>query len=274
MLDLTGLFIYPIKSLGGIALSSSIVTERGLQYDRRWMLVDEHNQFMTQRQIHKLSLFRLLLSLEGLEVTYKPNGSKFTIPFHPQTTGDIVVKIWNDTCLGRLVSAGADSWFSEMLSFPCRLVFMPEETRRAVELPYASGNEITSFSDAYPFLLIGQSSLDDLNKKLIEPLPMNRFRPNIVFSGGEAFEEDELEDFVINDIHFYAVKPCDRCMITTINQENGVGGKEPLRTLATYRKKENNIYFGQNLLHHGEGTISIGNRLEVKKRKEPISFCP
>jgi uncharacterized protein YcbX len=272
MLELTGLFVYPIKSLGGIAVSSSLVTEMGLQYDRRWMLVDKDNRFMTQRQIHELSLFRLSITSEGLSITYKPNGSVFTIPFQPQTTGDVVVKIWNDTCLARLVSADADSWFSEMISFPCRLVFMTEETRRTVEQPYASGNEITSFSDGYPFLIIGQSSLDELNKRLAEPLPMNRFRPNIVFSGGEAFEEDEMEDFVINDIHFYAVKPCDRCMITTINQENAVSGKEPLRTLATFRKKENSIYFGQNLLHHGEGIIKIGDRMEVIKRKAPISF--
>ena len=144
---------------------------------------------------------------------------------------------------------------------------MPDTSRRRIDERYSINEEITSFSDSHPILIIGQSSLDDLNSRLADPLPINRFRPNIVFIGGDAFEEDMMEHFTINDIDFYGVKLCARCMITTINQDNAVAAKEPLKTLATYRMKNNNVYFGQNLLHHGEGTISVGDAIEIKKKK-------
>ncbi len=149
----------------------------------------------------------------------------------------------------------------------CRLVYMPDATNRRVDKAYASYDEITSFSDAYPISLIGQLSLDDLNTRLQEPVPINRFRPNIVFTGGEPFEEDTMEEFSINDIKFSGVKLCARCVVTTINQDDGEKGNEPLKTLATYRMRNNKIYFGHNLLHKGSGVISVGDELEIIKTK-------
>jgi hypothetical protein len=122
---------------------------------------------------------------------------------------------------------------------------------------------ITSFADAYPFMMIGQASLDDLNSRLAEPLPMDRFRPNIVFTGGGPFEEDLLANFTIGNIHFYGVKLCARCIIPTIDQNTGVKRKEPLKTLASYRAKNNKIYFGQNLVHKGDGVIAVGDQLHA-----------
>jgi uncharacterized protein YcbX len=166
-----------------------------------------------------------------------------------------------------VVDKKANEWFSDVLEKTCRLVYMPGTTKRKVDGRYALNNEITNFSDGYPFTTIGQSSLDDLNSRLEEKLRINRFRPNIVFTGGDAFEEDGWKHFTINDIDFYGVKLCARCVIPTINQDNIKQGKEPLKTLATYRQKNNNIYFGQNLLHHGEGALHIGDEINVIERK-------
>lgn len=271
MLQVRELYVYPIKSLGGIAVSSAIVTDRGLEYDRRWMLVDENHNFMTQRQTPQLALLQVSLEPNGLRITRKQTNVFVTIPFHPQTNERVSVTVWNDQCAALTVSAEADAWLSKQLGLSCRLVYMPDESHRPVDPDYARSNEITSFSDAYPFMMIGQSSLDDLNKRLQRPLPMNRFRPNIVFTGGEAYEEDRMEIFTIGDIEFFGVKPCARCVVTTINQEDATAGTEPLKTMATYRQKNNKVYFGQNLLHRGVGVINVGDILQLKK-KSPVPF--
>ena len=263
MLTVSELFIYPIKSLGGIALTSATVTDRGFQYDRRWMLVDGQNNFITQRAFPKMALLQVQVVENGLTVQHKITGDAISIPFVPETNATAMVQIWDDTCMVQFVSNWADQWFSRMLSITCRLVFMPDSSYRKVEEEYATNNEITSLSDGYPFLLIGQSSLDDLNYRLTETLPMNRFRPNIVFVGGHAFIEDRLEHFTINDIHFYGVKLSSRCQVTTINQSNGAINQEPLQTLALYRRKNKKVYFGQNLLHRGKGIVQVGDEIFV-----------
>jgi hypothetical protein len=272
MLQISELFIYPIKSLGGISLSSAVVTDRGLQYDRRWMLVDAQNEFMTQRSHSKMALLQVEVVEGGLKVIHKKNLSSIVIPFGQQMNQGAMVQVWSDRCRAQVVSKEADEWFSEMLSVPCRLVYMPGNTRRRVDGRYARNKEITSFSDGYPFLLIGQSSLDDLNSRLAEQLPMNRFRPNIVFTGGQPFEEDNWMHFAAGAIQFYGVKLCARCVVTTINQDEAVAGKEPLKTLATYRMNNNKIYFGQNLLHQGEGVIQVGDSIQVLERKPAKQF--
>lgn len=142
---------------------------------------------------------------------------------------------------------------------------MPDDTKRMVDTEYAKNNETTSFSDGYPFLIIGQSSLDELNSKLSEPLPINRFRPNIVFTAGEPHAEDSWQHITINGIEFFGVKTCARCVVTTINQQTAVAGNEPLKTLAAYRTVNNKVKFGMNLLHKGTGTIKVGDTITVLK---------
>jgi uncharacterized protein YcbX len=149
---------------------------------------------------------------------------------------------------------------------------MPDTERRKVDEQYAFNNEITGFSDAFPLLIIGQSSLDDLNSRLEQPLPINRFRPNIVFTGGQPYEEDTMEHVIVNKIDLYGVKLCARCVITTINQTDAQKGKEPLKTFASYRMKNNNVYFGQNMLHGQTGVIHLGDVIEVVKTKPPVLF--
>ena len=159
-----------------------------------------------------------------------------------------------------------------MLGIPCRLVYMPNETARITDQRYTPENSITSFSDAYPFLIIGQASLDDLNNRLNEPLPMNRFRPNIVFTGGAPYQEDTMHTFSIGNIIFHGVKLCARCIMTTIDQATAMRYKEPLKTMARYRFKNNKIMFGQNLVHKGLGEISVGDALEVSKLNHEERF--
>ena len=266
MLQVSELFIYPIKSLGGIPVSSAAVTDRGLLYDRRWMLVDSNNEFMTQREFAEMALLQTEISEGALKVYHKKTEASILIPLEP--TGETIsVQVWSDLCKAAIVDQKINEWFSDLLGKACQLVYMPCTTKRRVDGRYAFNNEVTNFSDGYPFMTIGQSSLDDLNSRLEEKLPINRFRPNIVFTGGHAFEEDTWKHIIINDINFYGVKLCSRCAITTINQDTIKKGKEPLKTLATYRQKNNKIYFGQNLLHHGEGMIHVGDEIRSIERK-------
>jgi len=139
-----------------------------------------------------------------------------------------------------------------------------------VDKKYAANNEITSFSDGYPMLMIGQPSLDKLNQKLTDPLPINRFRPNIVFTGGHAHIEDEMAAFTIGDLNFLGVKPCARCVMTTIDQQTAEVGKEPLKTLSDYRMKNNKIYFGQNILHQQNGSIKTGDAITIIRQAAPF----
>ena len=154
----------------------------------------------------------------------------------------------DDTLFANEVDGEYSQWFSNHLGIKCKLVFFSEENPRPVNPKYKVNNENVSFADAYPFLIIGQSSLDDLNSRLKESLPMNRFRPNLVFTGGEPYEEDHWRNFTIGSNRFVGVKLCDRCVLTTVNQDTVQKGAEPLKTLATYRQRDNKIYFGQNLV--------------------------
>ncbi|PTR01238.1 hypothetical protein C8P68_101472 [Mucilaginibacter yixingensis] len=272
MLRVSQLFIYPVKSLGGIALNNALVTDRGLRYDRRWMLVDDNNRFLSQRELPQMALFKPALHKQGISVTYTPDQSSFLIPFQPQTTTLDTFTVWDDSITGQYVSPAADEWFTQKLGVNCRLAYMPDDTQRQTDLKYAQPGMITSFADAYPFLLIGQASLDDLSNRVGHAIPANRFRPNIVFTGGESFAEDELAHFSINNIHFYGVKLCVRCPVPGIDQDTAERQKEPLKTLAGFRRRLNKVYFGQNLTHVGQGTIAVGDEMEILKVKEAAVF--
>ena len=271
MLRITQLFIYPIKSLGGIEVNTAEIETRGFKYDRRWMLVDSNNQFMTQREIPGMALLKTSILNDRIYISnkHKPDDH-IDIPVAITNSKKIRARVWDDECDVLEADTSINNWFTGQLGLECKLVYMPDESLRIVDTNYASGEEITGFTDGYPLLLVGQATLDDLNNRLEEKLPINRFRPNIVFSGGKAFEEDEMEHFIINDIHFFGVKLSARCVITTIDQEKAEKNKEPLKTLSTYRQLNNKIYFGQNLLHKGNGTIHVNDTIEILKRKQGI----
>ncbi|CAN5270497.1 MOSC domain-containing protein [soil metagenome] len=257
--------IYPIKSLGGISLERSVVEERGLQFDRRWMLVDEKNEFLTQREFPKMATISVKIQENNLSVVL--DNEEKLISLEPNTAAAASVKIWQSRCRAKVYESEINNWFSDVLQTNCKLVLMPDEVRRAVNPFYAvrKFKDVVSFADGYPFLLIGENSLDELNSRLEKPLPMNRFRPNFVVSGPTAFAEDDWKKLKIGNVVFYVVKPCARCVITTIDQETGVSdGKEPLKTLASFRQKRQKILFGQNLIAENFGeTLRVGDAVEI-----------
>lgn len=262
MASISALYIYPVKSLGGIEVESALLSDRGFQYDRRFMLVDDSGRFLSQREYPHMALLQATLDAGSLFVFSKNNpADRVNIPLDPAPNISLTVTVWDDTMPALLVDLKLDAWFSARLGIPCRLVYMPDSTHREVDPRYAANREITSFSDAYPLLLIGQASLDDLNTRLEQPVPMNRFRPNIVVTGWEPYEEDEIREFSVNGIDFKAVKPCARCVLTTINQETAEKGKDPLKTLAGYRTVNKKVLFGQNLLYNGNGYLQKGMEL-------------
>jgi len=262
-LILSEIYIYPVKSLGGISLNSAIVEERGLKYDRRYLLVDENNVFMTQRDFPQLALLKISFQENGFKVVNTKDNSHVVIPFEFDSKENISVTIWDDVCKAVKLGNNFDGWFSNAINKKCSLVYMPENERRIVEKKYINEEHIVSFADAYPFLIIGQSSLDDLNKRLDKPIPMNRFRTNFVFTGGKPYEEDHWGDFKIGDLKFKAVKPCARCVITTTNQNTAERNVEPLKTLSDYRKINNKVMFGMNVVCNNAGKISIGDTINL-----------
>jgi len=259
-LTLSEIWIYPIKSLGGIRLSKARVMKKGLQYDRRWMLTDENGGFLTQRVYPRMALFKQ--SIDDTHVTVRYKEHALQLPLNPvYDPSPMTVTIWDDTATAHEVNPEVSAWFSTHLEMACKLVYFPEENPRQIDLKYSPEGNHVSLADAYPLLLIGQSSLDDLNQRLGEPLPMNRFRPNLVFTGGAPYEEDTWRDFVVGTTRFVGVKPCARCVLTTVNQDTAEKGQEPLRTLATYRRDGNKILFGQNVLTVDLATISVGDTI-------------
>lgn len=262
-LKLGEIWIYPIKSLGGIRLRSARVLEKGLLHDRRWMLVDQHGEFMTQRTFPKMALFRPSIIDDMITVEKKNEKDKRVSPafsIDSPSRGKLIrTNVWDDEVEVAEVDPELSEWFSRELEVPCRLVNFPESN------PRFAGSTVrnVSLADAFPFMIIGQSSLDDLNARLQNPLPMNRFRPNFVFTGGKPFEEDTWRGFMIGNVGFEATKPCARCMLPTIDQESGEKGAEPLRTLSGYRKTGNKILFGQNLVATRPGEIFEGDTITI-----------
>lgn len=258
------IYFYPVKSLGGLRTAAGRVMERGFEYDRRWMLVDEKNVFISQRSDPQLSLLTTKVTQEGIVVSSKEDPERgVIIPFAIEEPIVTEVSIWDDRVKASGVGEKCDQWFSEYLGRSCRLVHLPETGQRGIDARYAVHEEQVSFADAFPYLLIGQASLDDLNRKLEVPVGMNRFRPNIVFCGAEPFEEDRWKEIQIGAVKFKVAKPCARCVITTVDQETGIKGKEPLLTLSNYRRIGNKVLFGQNLIALNEGIIRENDPLEV-----------
>ena len=259
---LTGLNIYPIKSARGIALDESSVDEFGLQYDRRWMVVDEGGNFFSQRSHPRLALVVPSISDGTLQVD-APGMPPLQTPLHPKGSVTTSVTVWDDTCPATWVGERAAEWFSEFLGTPCSLVHMADDVVRPANPAFAPGVRV-GFADGFPFLLISEESLADLNRRLADPLPMNRFRPNLVVAGAEPYGEDGWGRIEIGGVRLQIVKPCERCLVTTTDQATGERGKEPLRTLATYRKVGNDLMFGQNVVHENTGRLRVGDEVILR----------
>jgi MOSC domain-containing protein len=259
---LSGLHVYPIKSCGGIAIEEWEVDERGLRHDRRWMLVDEAGRFMSQRRFPRMALIGVRIGHDGLIVD-APDLPPLEVPLQPQAGRLMLARVWNDLVESMTVGEEADRWFEEFLGVRCRLVYLPERSLRPVDPAYGAPGDQVGLADGFPFLLISEASLADLNARLEQPVPMNRFRPNLVVGGCEPFAEDDWKLVRIGQITFRVVKPCSRCAITTVDQRNAAKSKEPLRTLARFRRAGTKVLFGQNLIHEEKGIIRINDPVKV-----------
>jgi len=264
-------FIYPVKSLAGIACESLVFTDRGAQGDRRWMLVDNNGRFISQREWPMLSLFRLSMADGGFQINGLSGMSIFlpgTIAHGPETR----VSIWSDNVAAIEAPESINLFFTGELDMPCKLVYMPDDTHRFADSTYAGVGKLTSFSDGYPLLLIGTASLSELNGRLKEDgqkeIGWDRFRPNIVVSTEEPHAEDSWAEFTIGEIEARGVKLCSRCVMTTVDQSTGVAGKEPLRTLAKYRTMKGKVMFGQNVIA-GQGAMRVGDKVSVEQYAFP-----
>ena len=265
-LTLSAINIYPIKSMGGIALKEAYLSDRGLQYDRRWMLVRPDGQFLTQRQLPQMVWLEVQIKGASMWIRHKKKEIEpLEISLSPAPSESLQVRVFSDTCLAWLPDKAADQWFSKALDSNCRLAYMPDESQRLIDPDFSrKENEVVSFADGYPCLIIGQATLDELNRRLDKPVPMSRFRPNFVYTGGKPHEEDDWSAIRMGNVPFFAVKKCARCQIPTVDPETATFQKEPTRTLATYRRTDNKIHFGMNLLLGGKGKVKVGDIIEMQ----------
>lgn len=263
---LSALYRYPLKSSLGEPLQRAELDALGLVGDRRWMAVDaESGRFLTQRLLPQMTQLcarwqgseRLLLSAPGLE--------SLSVAVPDETAPLRGVVIWRDTLQVPDAGDAAAAWLSDLLGRPCRLVYVPEARARQVNTHYAEPGEKVAFPDGYPLMVIGQASLDDLSRRVGRPLEMLRFRPNLVVEGSEPYAEDSWKRIRIGGQTFRVAKGCSRCIITTMDPRTGErsADREPLTTLKTYRERDGEVYFGQNLIHGGSGVLEVGMDVEV-----------
>ena len=253
------LYIYPIKSLAGIRVESAKAKEMGFENDRRWMLIDDQNQFITQRRHPNLSQFYPKILEDKITILNQDKTHEFSI--NDSLEELIFSKVWDDETKVVEVNKATSKWFSKTLGFGCKLVKIINNGDRKHQSSKLDITLNVSLADGYPYLLIGSKSLNFLNEKLKEKITIERFRPNIVISSSIAHEEDSFGDFQIGKVKFKNAKPCGRCIMVNNNPINGIVKKEPLKTLSTYRKAENSILFGTNIMCLNEGKITVGDSL-------------
>lgn len=275
------LFVYPLKSAAGIRLDRAGMGDRGFELDRRWMVVDDAGEFISQRSHPELALVeptvnsnRLVLE-RPVDGSTGPGGERTTIevPREPSDGERGEVEVWGDRVDARRVGPEADRWLTAYLERSCRLVYLSETADRAVDDSQAGTDDQVSFADGYPYLLTSYASLRALNERLGSAIAIDRFRPNIVIEGTEPFEEDRWTTVRVGEAVFLVAEPCLRCSVTTVDQATGERGREPLETLAEFRQTDDGVAFGQNLLDRERATIQVGDYIEVLEAT-PASDTP
>ncbi len=259
----TRLIVYPVKSLAGIELQESEVDAMGLKYDRRWMLVSPEGKFLSQRTLPQMALIKTSLTKDGQLTLSMDHKVPHVVAAIDKNAEKMDVIIWGDQLQVQKVGAESDAWLSDCLGVDCHLVYIADEVVRQCDLEFAEEGERTGFADGFPMLFISEESLQDLNQRLDEEVDMRRFRPNVVIAGCEAYAEDKLKDFLISGVPMKGVKLCSRCPIPMVDPDLGKRvGKEPIATLSSYRKWDNKVFFGINVIHQQPGIISVGDCLE------------
>ena len=253
------LIIYPVKGLRGISVNQAKALEKGFEHDRRYMVVDKDGVFLSQRVITKMALIDCKIEEDQLKLSYQDQS--FHVDLKQETGTKHKTKVWNHYIDAIEVNPIAHEWFSDILQHDCKLVKMNKDSKRKKSLIKAPRTTQLSFADGYPYLVLGTASLDYLNQKLESPVPMDRFRANIIVNSEYEHQEDEVDKFTLSGHKFRMIKPCARCQVITIDQSSGAVSKEPLKTLASYRKKSNKIYFGMNAVCIEEGLVTVGEKL-------------
>lgn len=261
-LRLSELYVYPVKSAAGIRLDAGDVVDTGLRFDRRWMIVDDEDTFVSQRSEARLALLRPHLEDDALRLT-APGMEDLRTPLHARASTRRRVRVWNDVVPAVDAGAEARTWLRRFLGRELRLVAFGDDAHRPVNPERARPDDAVAFADGYPFLLTTVASLAELNRRLEHPLSMQRFRPNLVVDGAEPFAEDGWTRLRIGDATFRVVKPCARCAITGVDPRSARRGPEPLRTLATFRRRDGKVLFGQNAIHDGPARLRRGDPVEV-----------
>lgn len=269
MAVIRALTVYPVKSCGGIALQEARITANGLAYDRHWLVVDAFGEFLTQRVLPRLALVRPELGVHTLRLA-APGMGPLSLPLD----GDgprRAVTVWGDACTGIDQGEIAAAWMSDFLDRQVRLVRFDFAHPRLSD-PRWAGNSgaTTAFADGYAVLVASAASLADLNARLPVPLPMNRFRPNLVIDGLEAFDEDHIRALRVGGAELRLVKPCTRCVVTTTDQSTAARApdNEPLATLAGYRRREDmdGVCFAMNAIvtRPGDRPVRVGDEAEIE----------
>jgi uncharacterized protein YcbX len=270
MITVAALIYYPIKACRGIETKAANIERMGLEGDRRMMVVTPNGRFLTQREHPKLALVSPYISNQKLTLR-APGMADLTIPIF-KSGPTRPVDIWKSKAVpGVDLGDPAAAWFSEWLAAQVRLVHFAEGYTRRIDENYAvSPEDHTAFADGYPILLASEESLADLNARLEWPVPMDRFRPNLVVKGCEPFDEDTWSRIRIGEpsVEMAVVKSCARCLVTTIDKETLEKSKEPLKTLASYRRRDGGAMFGQNIIPLNEGRLELGMSVHILSKKD------
>jgi len=268
MQSLTDIYIYPIKSVKAISQPAALVEEKGLSFDRRYMLIDLNGQFITGRTHPQLTQIDVQFSQKKLQIS-AAKMAPLTIDPEQFSSEMLPSEIWDSAVDAQHCHSDYDEWFSAYLQQPCQLVFFAENSERFVK----DRETQVAFADGYPLLLINQSSVEQLNHKLEVPVNALHFRPNIVIKGDYPFIEDSWSRIKIGEVEFEVSKPCSRCLFINVDPKTGIAAQsEPLATLSTFRYHQGEIDFGQNLIPLNNGMIRAGDELQVLATQEPIMY--
>lgn len=260
---LSALHIFPVKSCAPLVLDAAAVEPRGLRHDRRWIVTDANGKFLTGRQHPRLTLLHAIPDRDALALS-APGLPPLRLEV-PADGARVEVVVWANNVAALPANDVANAWISAFLGMPARFAYMDDACARPVNPDYAKAGDEVSFADAFPLLLISQGALDALNAKLAAPVPMLRFRPNFVVANTAPHAEDGWKRVRVGAVEFDVVKPCSRCVFTTVDFERGAfdPSGEPLKTLTTYRRGERGVTFGQNVIPRGTGTVRVGDDIEV-----------
>lgn len=264
-LQVSRLRVHPLKGGAGIDVDALEFDRAGPRFDRRWMVVRPDGEFVTQRDAPRLAVVRPRLAADVLELR-APDGETVVLPVEFDGPA-LRVRVWDSEVDARTGPPAGDEWLSELLGRPCRLAHLSANTVRATDPAYAEGHRV-GFADGYPLLVVSEGSVAELSRRVGRPVPVDRFRPNIVVSGARPHDEDAWRQFAAGGLALRGVKLCARCKVTTVEQDRGTfdPDSEPLRTLALYRRIKGLVYFGLNAVHLGTDAVRVGDAVQVSER--------